>query len=198
MRQPNYRNGFALTLQPQMLDQPRRWKKGRRVFVNSMSDLFHQDVPLAYLQQVFAVMRDCPQHQFLVLTKRAERLAELAAALAPWTPNIWAGVSVESPAYAGRIDCLRQVPAAVRFLSLEPLLAALPRLNLEGIAWVIVGAESGNGARPMDCAWAQEIKDQCKARKNPVAFFLKQKATPAGRKIHLPVLDGQQWTEYPA
>jgi protein gp37 len=194
MGSQRYANGFALTLHPAVLAEPKKWKKPSRMFVNSMSDLLHRDVPLAYIQAVFQVMVDCPQHTFQVLTKRAERLAEVAESL-PWAPNIWMGVSVESREYAYRIDDLRSVPAQVRFVSAEPLLGPLPRLNLDGIHWLIVGAESGHGARPMECDWARDLKNQCVAQ--GVAFFAKQKADRHGRKIHLPEIDGQQWMEYP-
>lgn len=153
------------------LDQPKRWKKGRTVFVNSMSDLFHESVPLEFIRQVFEVMEDCPQHSFQVLTKRADRLAELANEL-PWPNNVWMGVSVEDERTIGRIDSLREVPAAVRFLSLEPLIGPLENLNLRGIHWVIVGGESGPGAREMKHAWVQSIRRQCRA--SDVPFFFKQ------------------------
>lgn len=183
-----------LRMLPERLDQPLRWKRPRRIFVNSMSDLMHEGVPLSFIQEVFQVMRQAHWHQFQVLTKRSARLAEIGEELI-WSPNIWMGVSVENREYAYRIDDLRSVPARVRFVSAEPLLGPLPRLNLSGIHWVIVGAESGPGARPMECDWAREIKNECVAQS--VAFFMKQKATPDGRKIHLPEVDGKQWTEYP-
>jgi len=171
MGQANYRNGFELTLQPQMLDRPLGWRKPQVVFVNSMSDLFHKDVPLSYIGQVFDVMRRAWWHTFQVLTKRSERLEELAHRL-PWPSNVWMGVSVERADYAFRIEHLRRSPAAVRFLSLEPLLGPLPRLDLEGIDWVIVGGESGPRARPMKEEWALEILGQC--RNAGVPFFFKQ------------------------
>jgi protein gp37 len=189
---PQWNNRIRLL--PQRLDEPQRWKKPERIFVNSMSDLFHKDVPLDFIRQVLSVAQDCPRHRFMILTKRAERLAAVAASL-NWSANVWMGVSVENSDYVHRIDHLRHVPAAVRFLSLEPLLGPLPQLDLAGIHWVIVGAESGSKkARPMDCAWAKEIKDQCVPR---VAFFFKQKATSGGRKIHTPELDGRTWMQYP-
>lgn len=153
MGQPNYRNGFALTLHEHALDIPRRWKSPKTVFVNSMSDLFHVDVPLEFIQRVFRVMAETPQHRYQVLTKRANRLAELAPEL-PWSSNVWMGVSVENLKYADRIEYLRRAPAAVKFLSCEPLLGPLPELDLTGIDWVIVGGESGPGARPMKGSWA--------------------------------------------
>ena len=193
MGQENYRKGFALTLQPQMLDLPLRWRAPQTIFVNSMSDLFHENVPLDYIQRVFDVMRRAHWHRFQVLTKRADRLAELAPKL-PWEPNIWMGVSVESDRYRGRIDALRQADAAIRFLSLEPLLGPVHDLNLQGIHWVIVGGESGPVARPMDAAWAKDLRDQC--RRSKVPFFFKQwggtNKKRAGR-----VLDGRTWDEMP-
>ena len=194
MGQANYRNGFTLTLQPQMLELPLRWKSPRRIFVNSMSDLFHQDVPLEYVKRVFDVMARAHWHQFQVLTKRAERLRELSREL-PWPPNVWQGVSVESERYLGRIDDLRETGAAVKFLSLEPLLEALPNLDLRGIDWVIVGGESGPGARPIDKSWVIGIRKKC-ARAG-VAFFFKQwggvQKSKTGR-----TLEGRTWDEMPA
>ncbi len=193
MGQANYRNGFLLTLQPQMLELPLLWKTPKTIFVNSMSDLFHQSVPLEYIQRVFDVMRRAHLHRFQVLTKRSDRLEELAPQL-PWEPNIWMGVSVESDHYRGRIDELRQTGAKTRFLSLEPLLGPLHELDLRGIHWVIVGGESGPGARPMDPAWARDLRDQCRRAKVP--FFFKQwggtNKKRAGR-----VLDGRTWDEMP-
>ena len=146
MGQANYVNGFEVTLQPHMLDLPLQWRKPQMIFVNSMSDLFHEDVPFEYIESVFAVMAQARQHRFQVLTKRSERLRELAPRL-HWSSNIWMGVTVENADYVHRIDDLRTVPAAVRMLSLEPLLSALPDLTLRGIGWVIAGGESGPGAR---------------------------------------------------
>jgi protein gp37 len=171
MGQPNYRDGFALTLQPQNLELPLRWKKPQIIFVNSMSDLFHKKVPLTYIQQVFDVMRRAHWHTFQVLTKRADRLAQLSPTLA-WQPNIWMGVSVENSDYIDRIELLQSSAAHVKFLSLEPLLGPLPNLNLKGIDWVIVGGESGPGARPIREEWVLDIRDQCERAK--VAFFFKQ------------------------
>ena len=169
--QPNYQNGFNLTLQPHMLEKPLHWKKPQRIFVNSMSDLFHEEVSDQFVRQVFDVMNRAHWHQFQVLTKRSERLRQLAPTL-PWSPNIWMGVSIESPKYLYRADDLRQVPAAVRFLSLEPLLEPLPELELTGIDWVIVGGESGPGCRPMEPAWANQILTNCNSAHVP--FFFKQ------------------------
>jgi len=193
MGQPNYRNGFELTLQPQMLDLPLSWKKPQTIFVNSMSDLFHDDVPLAYVTRVFDVMRRAHWHRFQVLTKRASRLAALNAQL-DWAPNIWMGVSVESAAYVARIDDLRRTRARIRFLSLEPLLGPLPDLDLRGINWAIVGGESGPRARPMEEAWAIDIRDQC--RRAGVPFFFKQWGGK-NKKRSGRVLEGRTWNEMP-
>lgn len=171
MGQPNYANGFRLTEQPHMLGLPERWASRQTIFVNSMSDLFHRDVSTEYIQQVFAVMNRANQHRYQVLTKRSQRLMRLSPDL-PWQPHMWMGVSVENDAYTYRIDHLRQTNAHVRFLSLEPLLGPLPDLNLEGIDWVIVGGESGPGARPMDPDWVWDIRLQCRAARVP--FFFKQ------------------------
>ena len=193
MGQPNYTNGFALALHEQMLDAPLRWKKPQRIFVNSMSDLFQQGVPVDFILKVFAVMAQASQHQFQILTKRSERLASLGKRL-PWETNIWMGVSVESAKYAYRIDHLRQTGARTKFLSLEPLLGPLGELDLAGVDWVIVGGESGPGARPMDPAWAREIRDQCLSAGVP--FFFKQwggkRKSRTGRE-----LDGRTWDEFP-
>lgn len=188
-------NGFDLTLRPAMLDLPRRWSRPRVVFVNSMSDLFHADVPESYIRQVFDVMADCPRHTFQVLTKRAERLARMAPRL-PWPSNVWMGVSVESAPFTWRVDYLRKVPAAVRFVSAEPLLSGLPRLNLGGIHWLIAGGESQSGARPADLAWFRDLRDQCAAA--DVAFFLKQLGGhPSKRGGDEAVLDGRRWHDRP-
>ncbi len=194
MGQPNYRNGFRLTLHDHMLELPLTWRKPRTVFVNSMSDLFHVDVPLAFIQQVFAVMRQASWHTFQVLTKRADRLAELSGQLS-WPANVWMGVSVESQPYVSRIDALRRSGAQMRFLSLEPLLGALPGLDLRAIDWVIVGGESGPKARPVDLKWVTDIRDQCVEARVP--FFFKQwggrNKRATGRE-----LEGRTWDEMPA
>lgn len=156
---------------PDSLDLPRTWRLGRIIFVNSMSDLFHESLDPAFIRQVFRVMEECPQHTFQVLTKRPQRVLELAADL-PWPPNVWMGTSVEDARYIERVRLLSRVPAAIRFLSCEPLLGPLPRLPLARIQWVIVGGESGPGARPMQEDWVLQIKDQCEAKR--VAFFFKQ------------------------
>jgi protein gp37 len=194
MGAPNYRNGFAVTLQPQMLDAPLRWRRARRIFVNSMSDLFHADVPVAFISEVFDVMRRADWHQYQILTKRSERLLSLDSRL-PWAAHIWMGVSVENPRFVYRIDHLRASRATVKFLSLEPLLGPLPELDLSGIDWVIVGGESGPRARPMDPSWVTSIRDQCRSAN--VAFFFKQWGgvfkSRTGRD-----LDGRTWDEMPS
>jgi protein gp37 len=171
MGMAQYRNGFRLALAPQVLAQPYSWKSPRTVFVNSMSDLFHKDVPLEYISKVFRVMNETPRHTYQVLTKRSERLRELAGNFL-WTPNIWMGVSVEEEKVSYRIPDLIATPARVKFLSCEPLIAPVESLYLEGIDWVIVGGESGPGARPMKKEWADGIYRQCRRQK--VKFFFKQ------------------------
>ncbi|HOX59042.1 MAG TPA: phage Gp37/Gp68 family protein [Candidatus Paceibacterota bacterium] len=190
---PHYRNGFKVALHEDALELPLRWKQSRAIFVNSMSDLFHRDVPLTFIRKVFDVMHQANWHRYQILTKRAERLAELRDKL-PWGPHIWQGVTVEHPAYAHRIDLLRQTGAHIKFLSLEPLLAPMPRLKLRGINWVIVGGESGPGARPMLPEWVTDIRDQC--LKAGVAFHFKQWGgvfkKRNGRK-----LEGRFWNDMP-
>ena len=185
MGMARYRNGFGLTLHEDLVELPLKWKTPRRVFVNSMSDLFHADVPLEFIQRVFETMHRCPQHTFQVLTKRSERLRELAPQL-HWPANVWMGVSVENEAVAFRVDDLRQVPAAVRFLSVEPLIGPLENLRLDGIHWVIVGGESGPGARPMAREWVESLHRQCEA--GDVPFFFKQwggtRKDRTGRELH--------------
>lgn len=176
------------------LDIPKRWTVGRTIFVNSMSDLFHDAVPLEFIQVVFATMTEVKQHTFQILTKRAERVAALSSKLR-WPDNVWMGVSVESKDYVGRIDELRRTGAKVKFLSLEPLLGPLGKLNLTGIDWAIVGGESGPAARPMDPDWVRSIRDQCLAR--GVAFHFKQWGGPNKKKAGR-VLDGRTWDEQPA
>lgn len=193
MGQPNYANGFKLTMHPQALEKPLEWKTPQVIFVNSMSDLFHKDVPLEFIQSVFDVMKRAHWHQFQVLTKRSERLMELSPQL-EWTDNIWMGVSVENADYTFRIDHLRKTGAKIKFLSVEPLLGPIPRMNLKGINWVIVGGESGPGARPLEREWVVDIKNQCIRAKVP--FFFKQwggvQKKKAGR-----VLDGRTWDQMP-
>jgi len=188
----NFPNGFKLTLHEDRIDQPRHWRKPSRIFVNSMSDLFHEEVPLDFLHKVFSVMRETPQHIYQILTKRHERLAQLADTLI-WSPNIWMGVSVESQKFVNRIDVLRNTPAAVKFLSCEPLLGAL-NIDLTNINWVIVGGESGRNHRPIEKEWVEDILQQCQDEK--VAFFFKQWGgiTPKSRGKHL---NGQIWQEMP-
>jgi len=194
MGQANYRNGFNLTLQPAMLELPLTWKSSKRIFVNSMSDLFHSDVPLSYVRSVFDIMRRAPWHQYQVLTKRSERLLQLSTKV-DWEPQIWMGVSVENAKYTHRIDHLRATGAHVKFLSIEPLLGPLPNLNIEGINWVIVGGESGPHARPIDPAWVAELRDQCLEAN--VAFFFKQWGGVFKKKAGR-TLDGRTWDEMPA
>ena len=188
----NFPNGFTFQEHPKRLNEPRGWRKPSRIFVNSMSDLFHEDISLDFLKQVFEVMRETPHHIYQILTKRDKRLVELADQL-EWSDNIWMGVSVENQNYVHRVDSLRQVNAKVRFLSCEPLLGPL-QLDLTGIHWVIVGGESGQKHRPMQVEWAQSIRDQCQDA--GVAFFFKQWGgrTPkaAGR-----LLDDKIWDEMP-
>ena len=188
-----YSNGFAVTLHADQLTLPLRWRQAKRIFVNSMSDLFHESVPEPFIRQVFDVMVSTPQHIFQVLTKRADRLSALAPSL-PWANNIWQGVSVENDAYLSRIHELRSVPAVLRFLSLEPLLGPLASLPLDGIGWVIVGGESGGGRRTVRPEWVREIRDQCLAAKIP--FFFKQwggRTPKAGGRE----LEGEVWNEMP-
>jgi len=180
MGQPKYQTdgdprtsgpGFGLTLHPVVLEEPYRWRTPRLVFVNSMSDLFHPEVPFEFIQDVFGVMAETPRHTYQILSKRSKRLAAVGPEL-DWPSNVWMGVSVETGRYAFRIDHLRTVPAEVRFISAEPLLGALPDLDLSGIHWLIVGGESGAGARPMEEAWVLDLRDQCEAADIP--FFFKQ------------------------
>ncbi|MGW4528801.1 DUF5131 family protein [Amycolatopsis sp. NPDC004378] len=185
--------GFGVALHESTLRQPYRWRNPRVVFVNSMSDLFHARVPLTFVQRVFGVIADTPQHTYQVLTKRSARLRKLADRL-DWPPNLWMGVSVEDDTQLSRIDDLRSVPAAVRFLSCEPLLGPLPNLNLDGIGWVITGGESGPNARELDRDWVRDIRDSCQL--SGVPFFHKQwggRTPKAGGRE----LDGRLWDEMP-
>lgn len=194
MGQLNYRNGFTLTIHEHALDLPLTWKQPQMIFVNSMSDLFHEDVPIDFIFRVFDVMRKASWHTFQVLTKRSARLAELNEQI-DWPKNVWMGVSVENQDYMYRVDHLRYSHALVKFLSLEPLLGPLPKLDLTDIQWVIVGGESGPGARPMDPAWVLNIRDQCQRANVP--FFFKQwggkNKKKAGRE-----LEGRTWDALPA
>lgn len=167
----HFEKGFDLMLRPEMLDIPRKWKKPRRIFVNSLSDCFHKDIPIDFLQQIFAVMNECPQHTFQILTKREDVLLERAPLL-NWTKNIWMGVSVENEDYVKRIEALRQVPAHVRFISAEPLLGSMGEVDLTEINWLICGGESGPNARPMRQIWVDELLCQCNF--HGTSFFMKQ------------------------
>jgi protein gp37 len=193
MGQQNYRDGFEVAIHEDVLKAPFGWRRPSMVFVNSMSDLFHKDVPVSFIQKAFEVMRSLPQHHFQILTKRAERLAELSRLL-PWARNIWMGVSVENRDYMQRIDILRQTEASVKFLSIEPLLGPISGLDLTGIDWVIVGGESGPRARPMKEEWVTEIRDQCLDA--GVAFFFKQWGG-TNKKRTGRTLEGRIWDEMP-
>jgi protein gp37 len=188
-----YRNGFKVTLQQDIVELPLSWRQPKVIFVNSMSDLFHKNVPDEYIAQIFETMRKADWHTFQILTKRSDRLAKIAPYL-PWPENVWMGVSVESQKYTSRVSDLVRVPAAVRFLSVEPLISAIPRLPLRGIDWVIVGGESGPGARPMERKWVLEIRKRC--RETDVPFFFKQwggtNKKSAGR-----LLEGRTYDEMP-
>ncbi len=188
-----YEQGFDLRLWPSRLEQPLAWKRPRTIFVNSMSDLFHEDVPAEFIASVFDVMARAEWHTFQILTKRHERLVELAADLS-WPPNVWMGVTIENRRFVHRADALRAVPAAVRFVSAEPLLGPLEGLDLEGIDWLIAGGESGPGHRPVRVEWLRELRNRCEA--DGVAFFFKQwggiRPKSGGR-----ILDGRTWDEMP-
>lgn len=188
-----YKDGFKLRMHEDALNIPYTWKKQKIVFVNSMSDLFHKNVPLAFIQKVFKVMNENPQHTFQVLTKRADRLFEIHQQL-NWTHNIWMGVSVEDERVTQRIDFLRQTNARTKFLSCEPLIGPLPNMNLQNIDWVIVGGESGRKARPMDADWPLDIMDQCSA--SNVAFFFKQWGGTNKKKTGR-LLNGKTYDEMP-
>jgi protein gp37 len=193
MGNPRYRNAFEMTLHPDQIELPLKWRQPRRIFVNSMSDLFHEDVPDAFIECVFETMRRASWHVFQILTKRAERLAEMATQLR-WPRNVWQGVSTESEEYVYRIKLLRQVPAAVRFVSVEPMLGRIKRLPLRGIHWVIVGGESGPNFRRINPDWVREIRDQCLTANVP--FFFKQwggfRPKSGGRR-----LGGRTWDQSP-
>ena len=193
MGQPNYANGFELNLHERMLDLPLRWKKPQSVFVNSMSDLFHKDVPVDFIRRVFDVMHQAHWHQFQVLTKRADRLEEVSPLL-PWPDNVWQGVSVENADYTFRIDHLRRTGAKTKFLSIEPLLGPLPDLDLTGIDWAIIGGESGPGARPVQKEWIVDVIRQCEAADVPV-FFKQWGGTNKKKSGRL--LEGRTWDEVP-
>ncbi|HXU40322.1 MAG TPA: phage Gp37/Gp68 family protein [Blastocatellia bacterium] len=193
MGQANYVNGFGLTLHEEALELPLKWKKPQTIFVNSMSDMFHVDVPADFIIRAFDVMRRASWHRFQVLTKRSERLLSLNPQL-PWPENIWMGVSVESDAYTYRIDHLRETGAQVKFLSLEPLLGPLDDLHLDGMDWVIVGGESGPGARAMQPQWVTSIRDQCVDADVP--FFFKQWGGVWKKKFGRE-LEGRTWDQMP-
>jgi protein gp37 len=193
MGQKNYVDGFKITLQPHMLEHPLKWKTPKFIFVNSMSDLFHRDVPVEYIQKVFEIMNKAHWHQFQILTKRSERLLELSPLL-NWTPNIWMGVSIESQKFAYRADHLRNTDALIKFLSIEPLLGPIKTLDLSFIDWVIVGGESGPRSRKIEIEWVQDLRKICE--KANVAFFFKQwggvRKSKTGR-----LLDGKTWDQFP-
>jgi protein gp37 len=194
MGQPNYERGFQVSLHEHALELPLGWKKPQMVFVNSMSDLFHDKVPEAFIRKVFDVMRRASWHTFQVLTKRAERMETLGRKL-DWPSNVWMGVSVETPKYLYRLDHLRRTPARVRFISFEPLLEALGEVDLDDIHWAIVGGESGPKSRPIDEAWVTEIRDQCLAARVP--FFFKQWGGTNKKKAGK-LLEGRIWNEMPS
>lgn len=193
MGKPQYANGFKLTLHQTVVPLPLQWKKPRVIFVNSMSDLFHPDVPVDFIQEVFSVMNACPHHTFQVLTKRPERLLELASEV-DWSENIWMGTSVEDDRVRHRIALLAKVPAFIRFLSVEPLIGRIPRIPLRGIDWVIAGGESGPRSRSMEVDWVREIRDRCVEMDVP--FFFKQWGG-VNKKRTGRILDGRTWDEMP-
>jgi len=190
---PQYRRGFEVAVHPRLLSLPTQWKKPRVIFVNSMSDLFHEGVPLGFVMQVFEVMERAGQHTFQILTKRPET-AERYAGQLPWPANVWLGTSVESALFLHRVRALRRIPAQTRFQSLEPLLGPLPSLDLRGIDWVIVGGESGPGARTMKAEWVTQIRDICLAQ--GVRFFFKQWGG-VNKKRNGRLLEGRTWDEVP-
>ncbi len=194
MGQPNYSNGFRVALHEKVLELPLAWRKPQTIFVNSMSDLFHENVPAKFIQRVFHIMEQAHWHRFQILTKRSDRLLELNPKLS-WNPNIWMGVSVENQECTFRIDHLRKTGAKIKFISFEPLLGPIHALNLKGIDWVIVGGESGHQARPMDALWAVDIRNRCQRTK--VSFFFKQWGGPNRKKTGRK-LEGRTWDEIPA
>lgn len=193
MGNPRYQNGFSVTLHQDLLDLPCSWRKPRKVFVTSMGDLFHDSVPSTFISEVFHTMQSTPQHQYQLLTKRPERASKLAPSL-PWPENVWMGTTIESSNVLYRIDHLREIPASVLFISAEPLLTDLEELPLQGIDWVIVGGESGPGARPMKADWVRSIRDQCLSAS--VAFFFKQWGGTNKRATGR-ILDGCTWDQMP-
>jgi protein gp37 len=194
MGNPKYKNGFEFTLQPSALELPLMWKEPRKIFVNSMSDLFHEEMPLDYVTKCFDVMKKAPQHVYQVLTKRPDRMQEFCESYGDIPSQIWLGTSVEMALYKKRIDILRNIDCQVRFISFEPLLGPVGEVNLEGISWAIVGGESGPHHRPIKIEWVREIRKQ--SRKYHVAFFFKQwggaRPKTGGR-----TLDGRTYDEYP-
>ena len=188
-----YRDGFSVNVHESTLSDPLEWKQPRFVFVNSMSDLFHKSVPAEFIERVFDVMSRAPQHRFQVLTKRPSRVAQMEGRL-NWAPNVWLGVSIESERCMGRLATLKGTGAHVKFLSLEPLLGPLPNMELDGIDWVIVGGESGPGARPMEADWVRDIRDQCES--NDVPFFFKQWGGVFKKRTGR-TLDNREWNQMP-
>ena len=193
MGNPRYKNGFDLTLHEDLIDLPLYWKKSKIIFVNSMSDLFHEDIPFDFIRKIFDVMNKTPWHNYQILTKRSKRLAEVSNLL-KWTPNIWQGVTIENDKVIDRINDLKLTPAHIKFLSLEPLIGPLDDLDLVGIHWVIVGGESGPNSRPMKVEWVRSIRDYCVEYNIP--FFFKQWGGP---RKHLTgrTLDNKTWDQYP-
>ena len=191
--QPRW-NGEVMLVE-HMLNEPRKWRQGKLIFVNSMSDLFHEKVPFDYIERIFEVMQDTPHHRYQILTKRAERMAELAPKLF-WTSNIWMGVSIEDARVIDRADALREVPATIRFLSLEPLIGPIPEINLDGIDWAIIGGESGNQARIMEPEWAVDLLNQCRSANVPC--FVKQMGTQWARRRGSKNWKGDDFSEFPA
>jgi protein gp37 len=191
---PNYVNGFRVTLHPHVLEIPLHWKQPRTIFVNSMSDLFHNNVPFDFITKIFDVMCQASHHQFQALTKRSQRLLQLSPKL-QWPQNVWMGVTVENADCSFRIDHLRQTPAAIKFVSFEPLLGPIPNINLKGIDWVIVGGESGPNARPMNPEWAIDIRDQCLTAGVP--FFFKQWGGVNKKKTGR-VIERRTWDQMPS
>jgi protein gp37 len=193
MNNPRYKNGFEPTEHEEALTLPYLWKKPKKIFVNSMSDLFHESISEDFIKKVFKVMNETPLHTYQILTKRPERALDISRFL-DWTPNIWQGTSIENNRVCDRVDYLRQIPAAIRFLSIEPLIGVIENLNLNNIQWVIVGGESGPGARPMKEEWVQSILSQC--QQDGVAFFFKQWGGVNKKKTGR-LLNGVEWNEFP-
>lgn len=193
MGNKRYLNGFNVTLHPDLLTEPLKWNKPRMVFVNSMGDMFHESIPIEYIQRVFSAMRTTSQHTFQVLTKRSARMLELSKSL-PWPENVWMGVTIESNKYLYRADNLRNIPAAVKFLSIEPMISQVNDLDLTGIDWVIVGGESGQSARPIEEKWVINVRDKCTSSNIP--FFFKQWGGRNKKKSGR-ILQGEIWDQFP-